>query len=152
MVIEYHNKVSFCVQLKSYTETRVYILTNWTHTWSCGRGVLVQELNARIQIGCPSISAPACFHLHHLPFSPRMTSTLSAHLAGRNETHGDMPHSHKASQALPKEAIGVLFRLPQRIVAGGNGTVQYPASSTMWRSPCSAPGNIVALWRYAQYI
>lgn len=35
----------------------------------CGRRV--HELNARILLGCPSISAPAYLHLDHLPFPPR---------------------------------------------------------------------------------
>ncbi len=122
----------------------------------------VQELNARILLGCPSPSpspsisapAPACLHLHHLPFSPRRSRPYPLTWLGEMKHMaiwriGTRPARHCRRRRLESCCDGAA----NTGVAGGNGTVQCSTvlnctvsrSITMWRGPRSAPGNIVAL-------
>lgn len=125
--------------LTSCTDTE-FIYLQYQLDPRCGRGVIVvsystgaeRKDSARMPLPLPvplhQCASASLFASPSPSFFSAQVSTLSAHLAGRNETHGDMAHRHKAGQALPTEAIGVLLRRRSEYRSGGwkwYSTMQY---------------------------
>jgi hypothetical protein len=113
----------------------------------------VQELNTRILMGCPAISAPACLHLHHLPFSPRRPLPYPLTWLGEMKHMGDMPLATRPVRHCRRRRLESY--VDPAANSGGRRWLQYsiPRHHDVEKSMlCSAPGNIVALWRSVQYI